>query len=293
MISTALKLKKIIEQYDIDIVQVNGSKDSWPFLYAKMFSKKKFKMVFRKPNSFKVGGRTSLWRHNEMYDGIIFVSQSAKDALGIENLKPYHKVIRNGIDLAYWTRKSPINTTPSKLRIVSNAGTSDYKRWINMVDAVLGLPEELRDRVELCIMGNANKETNELAGKYPNITFTGRQADTRPQLENGDVGFVLSNNIETISFACREMMAMSLPIIVSDFGGLKENVDASCGWITPVDNVEAIRQTVIDILNMPPEKLNEMKLAARRKAEAEFSIETLYKNTNEFYEELFKIGQNK
>ena len=46
--------------------------------------------------------------------------------------------------------------------------------------------------------------------------------------------FVLSSRLETISFACREMMAMGLPVVVSDVGGLPENVeDGVDGWVVP------------------------------------------------------------
>ncbi|WZB74320.1 glycosyltransferase [Achromobacter insuavis] len=85
-----------------------------------------------------------------------------------------------------------------------------------------------------------------------------------------DVGFVLSSRLETISFACREMMAAGKPVIVSDTGGLAENVtEGGNGWIVPVSAPPRVAETLAEILENRI-LLDWMAAAARRRAVRDF-----------------------
>ena len=84
------------------------------------------------------------------------------------------------------------------------------------------------------------------------------------------------------------MLAMGLPVITSDFMVLVRNIDESCGWVTKTKDAASIRKVLRVILDMPPERLNAMKLAARRKAEAEFSITDMLEQTDKVYTEIMK-----
>ena len=98
-----------------------------------------------------------------------------------------------------------------------------------------------------------------------------------------DVGFVLSYAVETISFACRETMAMAKPVLVSDYAGLPENIDDGVdGWRVPVRDRTAIAVAVADMLEHP-ERLRTMGNAARRKAEREFGLDRFIAATEDAY----------
>ena len=76
----------------------------------------------------------------------------------------------------------------------------------------------------------------------------------------------LSSRLETISFACREMMAMGLPVVVSDVGGLPENVeDGVDGWVVPACAPTAVSEVLREALR-EPEALEVMGEAARQGA---------------------------
>ena len=95
----------------------------------------------------------------------------------------------------------------------------------------------------------------------------------RPLLAAMDVGFVLSSRLDTISFACREMMAAGRPVIVSDTGGLAENVtEGGNGWIVPVSAPPRVAETLAEILENRI-LLDWMAAAARRRAVRDFSLE--------------------
>ena len=82
----------------------------------------------------------------------------------------------------------------------------------------------IRDRIAGLPPSAADLRRVEALGMTGAVVFTGLLRDVRPLLAAMDVGFVLSSRLETISFACREMMAAGRPVIVSDTGGLAENV---------------------------------------------------------------------
>ena len=103
----------------------------------------------------------------------------------------------------------------------------------------------------------------ESLGMQDRVIFVGLLDDVRPFLAALDLGFVLSSRVETISFACREMMAMGLPVVVTDVAGLPENVeDGVDGWIVPACAPAAVSEVLREALR-EPEALAVMSEAAR------------------------------
>ncbi|MDR2503628.1 MAG: glycosyltransferase family 4 protein [Deltaproteobacteria bacterium] len=285
IIKNTRRLIRAIEEYDIDIVHTNGSPDNRLALYACPFCRKRFKIVFTKHNTIKIHGVISLWRLNKFNDAVIFVSEVAKlDSVGTHANPRYH-VIENGVDLNYWRKQSPMRTGRA-IRLISTAGTSPAKGWIHLAEALHALPEEQRSRFSSSLLGRpAPAELKSKAQEFCGMEFPGFFTDPRPLLEEADVGFILSYK-EASSFACREMMAMGLPVISSDFSNHVRNIDESCGWVTRRHDAESVRQVLLRILAMPPAELEAMKLAARRKAERDFSLEKMMAETNAVYESL-------
>ena len=120
-------------------------------------------------------------------------------------------------------------------------------------------------------------------------TFVGLLDDVRPFLAALDLGFVLSSRLETISFACREMMAMGLPVVVSDVGGLPENVeDGVDGWVVPACAPTAVSEVLREALR-EPEALEVMGEAARARALAEFGLSRFVAQTQAVYLEALDL----
>ena len=284
----ALKLKRAIVQHKIDIVHTNGSPDNRMAFYAKPLASRKFKIVFTKHNTIKIKNAVSRLRLNKLNAATIFVGDFL-EYLGLYKNNPRFHVIPNCIDLEYWRRKTP-SSTGSRLTLISNAGASKHKGWHHLMEAIAGLPEAERQRLSVVMLARHEPEMAEelaAAGQICEFRFPGFLTDARSELEKADVGFVLSYK-EACSFACREMLAMGLPVITSDFMVLVRNIDESCGWVTKTKDAASIRKVLRVILDMPPERLNAMKLAARRKAEAEFSITDMLEQTDKVYTEIMK-----
>lgn len=286
IITNTQKLIRLINEKDIDIVHTNGSPDNRMVLYASFFSKK-IKVVFTKHNTHPIKGLISKFRLKYFNDAIILVSFSIKKIIPINKENKKLSVIPNGIDLNRW---QPAYQDPKQvLHLVSIAGTSDYKGWHFLIEALKNLSKDEIARLKVTIVGNMPCDTKiaEVFGDsdvIKAVEFTGYLDDPSPILAVADVGFVLSNAIETISFACREMMAAGLPIIVSDYSGLPENItNEKDGWIVPTGNVDKITETLSKILKLDSQTLLEMKHSAREKAENSFSLETMIDDTQQIY----------
>jgi glycosyltransferase involved in cell wall biosynthesis len=111
-------------------------------------------------------------------------------------------------------------------------------------------------------------------------------ADVRPVVAALDAGFVLSHDVETISFACREMMAMGKPVLLTDYAGLPENVAPGReGWVVPVRDQAALAQALQRMLEQR-ERLPTMGAAARARAVAEFGMGAFIAKTEGIYRRL-------
>jgi glycosyltransferase involved in cell wall biosynthesis len=98
-----------------------------------------------------------------------------------------------------------------------------------------------------------------------------------------DLGFVLSYH-EALSYACREKMALGLPVLVTRVGGLPENVSDGCeGWIVPARSPESIKDVLLNILSNPS-RLSSMGPQARARAERDFNLNHFIKSTLAVYQ---------
>lgn len=292
----AWKLRKLIKKYRYGIVHVNGSPDLQIAIMACFLLRNRPAIVYTKHNSIPISRNIFSILKFKSAKRIIVVCGCQKKPF-VEVGIPEHKIItiKNGLDLDHFAPASTetrnkmreeLGFTAEDLIFVSNAGTSPYKRWDCMVEAVSRIHDP---KVKILIIGG-NPNADEIAryvtahNMNDRITFIKEVIDTRPYIAVGDVGFVLSDNIETVSFACREMMSMGKPMIVSDFACLPENVTiGENGWITPAGNVDAI-QKVVEWIMAHRDQLPSMGIKARDQALCEFGIKDFAQATYQVYQ---------
>jgi glycosyltransferase involved in cell wall biosynthesis len=120
------------------------------------------------------------------------------------------------------------------------------------------------------------------------VHFTGPLEDVRAFVAALDVGFVLSWR-ETISFACREMMAMGVPVIVSNHGGLPENIDDSRnGWIVDCHDIDAIAR-LVQYLATHSDEVARMGIAAKLRAQSAFGLSAYVAATENVYHQVLAV----
>ncbi len=295
-------LRGLIQRHGIDIVHANGARDHRVAMEAVAGLARRPKLVFTKHNSKSSNTLGNTLRARWGTDRVIAVSEHTRQML-LDS--PYRHcpidVIRNGVDLQ---RFAPVDAAdgaalrarwtldPDALVLVSNAGTDGHKGWIDLARAIATLPDPLRGKVHMAVAGREPdpRLVAEVAqlGLTDQVHFAGLLEDIRPFVASGDAGFVLSYDVETISFACREMMAMGKPVMVSDYAGLPENIaQGRNGWIVPVRNVAAIAAQVAALYEQRA-ALPGVGLAARAHAVEAFGLETFSRLTEACYEAVLR-----
>lgn len=293
-------LAALLREHDFDIVHVNGSADHRLVLSVLRGLRRRPRIVLTKHNSKPMTGIGHWWRAR-LTDQVIAVCDYT---LGQLQRSAYRRcglaIVHNGIDIARFApwpadtariqRERLLGGPSDALLLGSNAGTASYKGWMDLVEALALLAPPERARLQVFLAGKLPDEIArariEALGLEDRVHFTGLLTDTRPLIAAIDVGFVLSHDVETISFACREMMAMGKPVLVSDYAGLPENIThGRDGWLVLVRDINAIAQALQRMLE-ERERLPAMGMAARARAEAEFGLECFVSGTEAVYRQL-------
>ena len=298
-LSDRAALRQLLVANAFDTVHVNGSADHKQVMLACLGLRHAPRIIFTKHNDHSLASFGHQLRARFATDHVIAVSDYIKDLL----LKsPYKRqaitTIRHGIDIDYFT---PVSTH-EKLRlrelylgsnfdnkiILGSAGGTDYEKgWLDLVTAVSLLSLEQRTKFHIVVIGdppNALKRAQVAdCGMAEQVSFPGLIDDVRPLLAACDIGYVLSYQ-EALSFACRELMALGLPVLVTRVGGLPENLtDQREGWIVPPRSPELIKNILQKILQQP-EQLSQMGMQARQRAEREFGLTDFVKATLAIYQ---------
>jgi glycosyltransferase involved in cell wall biosynthesis len=111
-------------------------------------------------------------------------------------------------------------------------------------------------------------------GLASSVRITGFQSDVRRWLAACDVVALVSTSVETFSIAALEAMAMGKPMIMSDIGGAREQVeDGLNGMIFPPGDVAALAECLR--LCWDKSRAQQMGAAARGRVERDFSLKTM------------------
>src|SRR5699024_8990136 len=165
-----------------------------------------------------------------------------------------------------------------ELIVLGSTGGTDFdKGWLDLVAAVGQLPLAQKRRFRIVVAGALpNQEKRKqvaAAGMLDQVVFPGLLDDVRSLFHAFDMGFVLSYR-EALSYACRETLAMGLPVLVSDVGGLPENLRHGVeGWVVPARQPHKILPYLRQIVDNPAQ-LASMGVAARHWSEHNFDLPT-------------------
>lgn len=280
-------LRRLIARQQYDIIHVNGSADHRQVMLALAGLRRRPRVVFTKHNDHPLDTPGHWLRARLATDRVIAVSDYVR---GLLEHSPYRRLpidtIRHGIDTDYFAPLAPQALDALRDRyfgagwhgklLLGSAGGTDYdKGWLDLVAAAGSLPAVQRGRILILVAGDPPNEDKlarvRAAGMQGQVVFPGLLDDVRDALACCHAGFVLSYR-EALSYACREMMSLGLPALVSSAGGLPENVtDGADGWIVPVRDVPAMAAALQAMLE-DPVRLASMGVAARRKAVDDFGL---------------------
>ena len=292
----ARKLKKIIIENNIDLIHVNGTPDHKVVMLCRWLYGLSYKIIRTKHDTFPI--KKGLYA-NKLYgrytDHMIVVSQYLFDEVITKELQEKTSVIHNGIDLNFFAKKEKskhlmekYNVGIDNLVFVSVAGTGLHKGWQFLIKAASNLEDIKRHRIKIIIAGNYPKD--KIITKFVHdlnmsqqVIFTGLINDVRDLISIADVGFVLSK-YEALSIACKEMMAMGKPMLISNVGGLPENIDINVnGWSTDPEDIGKLHKLIDSLFSI---NLEPYSKSAKSKASNNFGLKKFKNKTIEAYRKL-------
>lgn len=304
MVPEVRQLRQRLLQGRYDLIHINGSADHRHVMFACMGLKRRPRLVWTKHNDHSATSFGNHLRARWGTDYTIAVSQYVADLL---STSPYSRkpmtVIRHGIDTERFAPASEHDRGRWRLEllgpghedciVLGSSGGTDYdKGWLDLMAALSLLPPEQRRRFRVVVAGS-QPDASRLArvnalGVADLVIFPGLVDDVRPVLGACDVGFVLSYR-EALSYACREVMAMGLPALVTNVGGLPENVIPGVnGWIVPARSPDHI-QPILQSLLADPGLSTRLGRAARHTAENDFSLARFNACTQAVYAQILGL----
>lgn len=299
MLGAVRRFNRIAAQWRPDLVHMNGSRDQnivvlWKTLHRNATCCVRTHHAVRSiPNNLY-----NRYAYLKVINAHLYVSHSAKNISWAEpSLQPPNSmVVPNGVDVDFWSPRPKdaeslqrLGLAPSDFVFGSHAGMGWHKRTdLFLRGAALYRKRGGQRPFKVLLRGNEREvaQSERVAAQVglDNVVYQGYAADPRGYLSVMDVGFLLSEAIEAVSFAARELMAMGKPLVSSNYAGLVENVDDGLnGRLVECGDAESVAEAIDWFLRLSPERFAEVGRNARLKAERVFNVEKQIDGLRRFY----------
>lgn len=211
------------------------------------------------------------------------------------------RVIYNGVDPEYFSPgqfvdagkqlRESLGIDAGAKVIACIAGFRREKGHRNLVNAFACLAQN----VHLLLAGDGplRPEIEALVQEYGlsgRIHFLGNLNDVRPVLAASDLSVLASTAVETFSMAMLESMAMGVPVVATDIGGLNEAVlPGKTGDLVPIDDSKALSDALQRVLG-DEVLLKRMSGASREAVVNRFSKARMIRSTEELLETVGEVS---
>jgi glycosyltransferase involved in cell wall biosynthesis len=192
---------------------------------------------------------------------ILPVSQMLEDAMkacGIENA--HWQRVHNVVDDFFYHPISSFSITPktNKIRFLHVSCFDEKAKNIQGLLRAMRKVAEKRSDFELVLVGTGvDYEQDAAYAKELNfpadmLTFTGEQTpfEVAQWMQQSDC-FVLFSNYENAPVVLSECMAVGLPIITSNAGGIPEMVNAQVGVLVDTKNESQLAEAILQFMERP------------------------------------------
>jgi L-malate glycosyltransferase len=299
MLGAVSRFEGIAAEWRPDLVHTNGSRDQNIVVLWKTLYKQDTRCV-RTHHAVRTipSNVYNRYAYLKVIGGHLYVSHSAKNISWADPyLKPPNSVVvPNGVDVNFWSPRpkdaaslQTLGLTPHDFVFGSHAGMGWHKRAdLFLRGAALLVKRGAPRPFKILLRGNEQEisQSQSLARNLglDNVVYPRYAADPRGYLSVIDVGFLLSEAIEAISFAARELMAMGKPLISSNYAGLVENVDDELnGRLVECGDAEGVAEAIDWFLRLSPDQLAELSRNARLKAQRVFTVDKQIDGLRRFY----------
>jgi glycosyltransferase involved in cell wall biosynthesis len=195
-------------------------------------------------------------------EGVVFISQNQRTHWIQRGFAPKNEtIILNGIDIALYSpdvktqfrdeTRGRLDLAPDDFVVGFCAVMRPEKNHLQMIEAVAWLRQQGFPAKALLVgdglMRPAIEERARSLGITDAVIFAGMHSDVRPLIAAFDVGCLCSVSIETLSLAALEIMAMGIPMVMSNLGGASEIIDGRNGRLFPVGDDVALCETLLSL----------------------------------------------
>lgn len=297
-------VQRLIREDSPDVIHVNGSQDHWTCALANQFLRRPVCLVRTRHNTYRVADHLPNRILNRSWtDFEIVVCDVVRQTLARQAAFDAARMcsIHNGVDAGQF-RPDPEARRRARAEFGYGDGHVVFGIAARLVDAkghrfLFEAASRLRQNqpgMRILVLGQGNLEAalKRLAHELeiaPIVQWAGFRNDMAQCLQAIDIGVQPSIDCDTSSFSLKEMMALEIPVIASDYGGLTEIVaDGEEGRVVAAGTVEPLAQAMAALLADAP-KRREMGIAGRRRVLRDFTIEVCAQRTLDAYRRALEI----
>ena len=298
-----LKIKKLIEQNNYDIVHCHSTKAGFVGRLAAYFSK--HPNVVYSPHGFmfcdtRIQLRRLLYLNMEKYLGyitnkIIAVSGSERDLALQHKIVPNEKIITlyNSIDPGDYDDHVYINKVSDKLLnknediILGTVGRLYYQKDPLTLIKSFKIINTHFPRTKLVFVGDGpllnkcQRLINELK-LQDTVQLVGFQKNSKEYYKIFDI-FVLSSHYEGLPYSLLEAMIMGIPCVGTDVVGIKDLIiHGETGYLVNEEDYVGLAKSVISLLENPS-ILSTFSKNAKQMTQSNFNFNEGIKEYEEFY----------
>ena len=231
-------------------------------------------------------------------DGFVVVSHRMREELINAGFDPAKiALIHNGVDTHHFApHRETVGTAatghPGVATVVTVARLSAEKGIPVLLEA-WRLVEERLPEARLLLVGDGPQRRDLQAqagglGLNGSARFVGEVSDVLPYLKASDV-FVLPSRSEGMPNALLQAMAVSLPCIATNVGGIPELIeDGVNGWLVSAGDSRALAEKLLAVLRDAGERRRRGTMA-RQTVERHFSMDRMVERYLAVYHELSSI----
>lgn len=302
VLSSILKLKKLLKNSDVDIIHTHLSHDLWILSPALRYSRSKTKLFLTKHMESGVEKKDMLHRYlykkvNAIFAISSFIKQNVISTCPVAPDIVY--LIPDGIDLGKFDAakidknavRGSLGIPPGKLLIGMAGRMTPGKGHEEFLESAAILNSGYPEKLHFCIIGGASlgeddyeADIRRLADKLKigNITFTG-QTDEPARLIGGlDILSFPSHN-ESFGLVLIEAMALNVPAAASGKSGVLDIItDNETGLLFEPRNAQSQSEALARLIESS-ELRRKLASAARKNVEEKFDLEVITSKLLEFY----------
>ena len=300
--------RSYIRENKPDIIHVSGSQDHWSAAVANHTLGRPVCILRTRHNTYKVANSLpNRILNRRLTDYQIVVCETVRRDLARHRAFDPARLctIHNGVDATLYTpsaeprarARAEFGYQPTDLVLGIAARLVEAKGHAFLFRAAALLKENLPSLRILCFgQGAKEAQLGQLAaelGIADIVTFGGFRNDMQECTQAFDIGVQPSIDCDTSSFSLKEQMALEIPVIASDYGGLVELIDDGVeGMIVPAGSVEPLAAAIMSLDGDPPLRAA-MGKASRARVLREFTVEVFARRTVEAYRRALDIARQR